>query len=105
MRETNYRRAEVFRQRRRGEFESDGKRIRTDSDTIERVGVGLSKRSRNVRTIGGNREVARIVTDRVELVGDVENEKREFAREEVGITKTAFEIRLGGRFVGVGARE
>ena len=105
MRETNYRRAEVFRQRRRGEFESDGERIRTDSDTIERVGVRLSKRSRNVRTIGGNREVARIVTDRVELVGDVENEKREFAREEAGITKTAFEIRLGGRFVGVGARE
>ena len=40
-----------------------------------------------------------------ELVGDVENEKREFALEEAGITKTAFEIRLGGRFVGVGARE
>ena len=52
------------------------RRIRTDSDTIERVGVGLSKRSRNVRTIGGNREVARIVTDRVERGAALKTRKR-----------------------------
>ena len=40
LRETNDRRAEIFRQRRCGEFESDG-RIRTDAIRL-RVGVGLT---------------------------------------------------------------
>ena len=105
MRETNDRRAEIFRQRRCGEFESDGERIRKNGDTIERVGVGLPKRPGNVRTFSRNGKIERLVTNRIEYVGNFENEECEFAREKIGITKTTFKARLSRRFVGSGARE